>query len=312
MGIFDVVTGQRNYTERDVQEIARAFTGWKFSFPDEDDKDPFNYRYFLNEEEHDAGLKTIFGQTANFSGEDVIEVLAARRETAHFLVKKFFEFFVYPLSDSNADKATIDKFANVYINRNHSIRELARSIFKSDEFFSPRARFALVKQPVEFVVGAVRMLGARYNQGTWKEDKSSNILADAATFLGQDLLNPPDVSGWNLNLGWINTAFMLNRFTFADYLALSRSEHESEPGVWLSHSQLKKSSKKNARKTARKFLSLLSPLEVDTATENSLITYLETDHDGNRVEFKRTNDQVDEKVRGLVHLIMCLAEFQVN
>jgi len=311
MGIHDVVTGEPNYTEQDVKEIARAFTGWTISFP-RGERDPFDFGFRLNQDEHDFGPKTVYGVTANFNGEDIIEIICARRATARFLVHKLFEFFVYPLSDSVADQATTEKFADVYLNRNHSIRELVRAIFRSDEFFSPRARFALIKQPVELVVGAVRMIGATYNQGTWEEERGSNILAFAATFLGQDIFNPPDVSGWDLNLGWINTAIMLNRFTFADLLAISRPENPSAPGLWLTHEQVKKFGKKNSKKTLKKLLSALGPLKIDAATNDALTAYLESDDEGNRVGFRATREEVDKKVRGAIHLIMCLAEFQVN
>ncbi|HEY7547567.1 MAG TPA: DUF1800 domain-containing protein, partial [Blastocatellia bacterium] len=166
MGINDVVTAQPNYTEQDVKEIARAFTGWKFFGPSREDPDRFNFQFFINPPEHDNGLKTIYGQTANFSGEDIITIISNRRATARFLVKKFFDFFVRPLTATSEDRAIIEQFADVYISRNRSIRELARAIFTSDEFFSERVRFALVKQPVELIIGAIRMLGVDLIPGT--------------------------------------------------------------------------------------------------------------------------------------------------
>ena len=217
MGIADVVTGEANYTENDVKEIARAFTGWKFIYTGQNGPDKFRFDFFVNPNEHDNGSKTIYGETLNFTGEEVILRIAARRSTARFLVKKLFEFFVYPLSSGATDKATIEKFADVYLNRNHSIKDLVRAIFTSDEFFSERARFGVVKSPVELVVGSIRMLGARYNPGPYLNNP--NILGVLTAFLGQELFNPPDVSGWKLNLGWISTASMLNRFSYADFLA---------------------------------------------------------------------------------------------
>ncbi|HEU4388920.1 MAG TPA: DUF1800 family protein, partial [Blastocatellia bacterium] len=100
MGVTDVVTGERNYTEQDVKEIARAFTGWRFRQKGEK---RFAYISYLDEGQHDNGQKTIYGRRANFSTEDVITTICERRATARFLVKKLFEFFVYPLSDSSED-----------------------------------------------------------------------------------------------------------------------------------------------------------------------------------------------------------------
>src|SRR5207237_8486265 len=102
----------------------------------------------------------------NLIAADVITVIANPAATARYPTWKLWNFFVYPLTTSSADKATVDKFAKVYLNNNHSIKELVRAIFTSDEFFSERAFFSLVKQPAELVVGAVRMLGAAYQPGT--------------------------------------------------------------------------------------------------------------------------------------------------
>ena len=84
-------------------------------------------------------------------------------------------------------------------------KSLARAIFVSDEFFSDRARFALVKQPVEFIVGAIRMLGGQYVPGSNSGERqdTSNILATFSRAMGEDIYNPPDVAGWELNLGYV-------------------------------------------------------------------------------------------------------------
>jgi uncharacterized protein (DUF1800 family) len=311
MGIFDVVTGEPNYTEQDVKEISRCFTGWKFFHP-RASGDPFEWRFILVADEHDNTAKSIYGQQGNFSGEDVITILAARRATARFLVKKLFDFFVYPPGATAEDRATIEKFADLYQQGDHSVKGLVRAIFTSDEFFSDRARFALVKQPVELIIGAVRMLGARYNPGVTGYEPNANNLAVFSLILGQELFNPPDVAGWNLNLGWINTSTLLNRFTFADILTANRTRDLNSPGVWLSHEQLKKLTKKNPKKTLKKYLSRLGPLKIDPDAERTLLEYLEKGDGGAPATFGRDDATIDKKVRGLVHLIMCLAEFQLN
>ncbi len=317
MGIRDAVTGEANYTEADVKEIARAFTGWKFFHP-RNDANPFNYQFFVNDPEHDNTTKTIYSgtewaRTGNLDGSDVIGIISARPATARYLVKKLFDFFVYPVGSSTADTATIDKFAAVYVSRKHSIKELVRSLFTSDEFFSERARFALVKTPVEIIVSSIRMLGARYNPGTSAaEGVSDNTLAAVSIFLGQDLFNPPDVAGWKLNLGWINTSTLLNRFTYADLLVINRPRDLSAPGLWLSHEQVRSLAKKNSKKTVRRLLSILGPIEVAGDIIATLRTYLESDDNGNAIGFALDDLTVDKKVRGLIHLIMCLSEFQLN
>src|SRR5262249_32772386 len=161
MGQNNLVTGQANYTQFDITQIARAFTGW--SFRKTPGGGPFDYQFFVNASQHDDGQKTIYNQVANFSGQDVITTIAGREKTGQFLTKKLFEFFVYPLDLTNSsDVATIAKFAGVYMSNNHSIKALVTAIFTSDEFFSDRARFGLVKNPVEFIVSAIRMPGGLY------------------------------------------------------------------------------------------------------------------------------------------------------
>ncbi len=316
MGIKDAVTEAPSYTEADVQEIARCFTGWKFFGPSRTDPDRFNYRFFVNPPEFDSTAKTVYGQTANFTGDDIIGIISARRATARFLVKKFFEFFVYPLDSTSTDKATIEKFADVYMAGNHSIKDVLRAIFVSDEFFGERARFGLVKSPVELIVGSIRMLGARYNPGAIgrgdRGDQVSYILGSVSTFLGQELLNPADVSGWKLNLGWINTSSLLNRFTYADLLTIGRTRDLNAPGLWVGNDQLQAYTKGSGKKTVQKFLTLLGPVETDGKTVRQFRDYLQTDDRGNVVGFTNDDATIDKKVRGLVHLIMCLSEFQLN
>jgi uncharacterized protein (DUF1800 family) len=307
MGIYDVVTGQANYTEKDVKEIARAFTGWKYKQKGEK---KYKYVFYVQTDQHDEGVKEIYGQIANYSGEDIIGVICAKRSTARFLTKKLFEFFAYPLANSNEDKATIEKFADVYLNSNHSIRTLVRAIFNSDEFFSARARFALIKSPAEMVVSSIRTLGADYYAGNMNQ-------GDFDTYgqfkrMGFDLLNPRDVSGWKLNLGWLSTATLLERYNFANELLTNRDFSNRSLGAKITNDQLKKYTDASAEKTVQNFLSLLGPLKVDAATVQTLANYLQTDDEGRRMNFTITDHTIDKTIRGLVYLILCLPEYQMN
>jgi uncharacterized protein (DUF1800 family) len=305
MGIKDVVTDDPNYTEQDVKEVARAFTGWNYVR-----RAPFAFQ--LNASQHDNGTKSIYtgtawAQTGNLSGEDVISIVAARPAAARFLTWKLFNFFVYPMTGSSEDRKTIDRFAKVYLNNNHSMKELVRAIFTSDEFFSERAFFSLIKQPVELTVGAIRMLGGTYNQGN--STRGSNTLANLTRNMGQDLFAPPDVAGWDPNLAWVNTANMLERFNFANTFLTTRNT--TNPGIFVTNDQLKSITKPSSKKTVKRFLSRLGPLSVGDAL-GTLRTYLETGDNGQPVTYVNDDATVDKKIRGLVHQIMCLPEFQLN
>ena len=315
MGINDVVTGEANYTEADVKEVARSFTGWNFQ---RSQGSPYGYTFQVRANQHDNGAKTIFAGTpyqtsGNLDGTDVITILANRPAMARYLTWKLWNFFVYPLTTSAADKATIDKFAKVYLNNNHSIKELVRAIFTSDEFFSERAIFSLVKQPAELVVGALRMIGGTYLPGTTvgtDNPRTSNALAVASRNMGQDFFGPPDVAGWDFNLGWVNTASMLERFNYTNTLLTNRNT--TNPGVFVTTNQLKKNVKGNTKKTVNAFLSALGPLPINKAIRKPLQAYLTTGDNGQPIDYTTDDAYVDKKIRGLVHQIMCLPEFQLN
>jgi uncharacterized protein (DUF1800 family) len=307
MGTHDVVTGEANYTEDDVKAIARAFTGWRYTL--KEGKKP-RAIFFVDDAQHDDGSKTIYGQQANFSGQDVITVICARRATARFLVTKLFEFFVYPLGSTAEDHATIEKFANVYFANDHSIKELARAIFTSDEFFSQRARFALVKSPADLIAGTIRMLSTSYNPGTL--DNGDFDMVDQFRRMGLDLLNPFDVSGWKLNLGWLNTSTALERMNFANALISNRDFSKGSIGARITNDALKRQVDPNPETTVRNFLRFLGPLQVGNDAVQILTDYLQTDDDGTRIPFVVNDDTIDKQVRGLVYLILCLPEYQMN
>jgi uncharacterized protein (DUF1800 family) len=315
MGILDVVTGEAPYTEADIKQVARCFTGWDFVRPNANQ--PFIYSFRLVPGNHDNGSKTVFAgtpyaRTGNLDGTDIVSILSARPSTPRYLVKKFFDFFVYPLDlSSAADRSTTDRLASVYLSNNHSIKELARAIFSSDEFFSDRAQYALIKNPVECVVGPIRMLGADYNAGG-PLDRRDNQTHQRTGRLGMLLFEPPDVAGWDPQLAWINTALMLERYNVAEQFAITRVNDPTTPGAFLTLDRLRKFTKSNPKKTVNKFLSVLN-VSTDNATVKTLRNYLQTDDNGNPTVFDPTTDTViDKKIRGLVHLIMSLPEFQLN
>jgi len=240
--------------------------------------------------------------------------VAARPATARFLVKKLFAFFVFPLNDSDpGDRAIIDQFAQVYMDNDHSILALVRSVFTSEVFYSARARFALIKNPVELIVGSVRILGADYQDiGTGPALVTQPQLHQAAAGMGMKLLEPPDVSGWKLGQGWIGTSTLLERYNFATALMGNRASDHSQPQPFVSNETLKSYVKSNAADTVASFLNLLGPLDVDQDTADRLARYLETDAQGNLVTFVPDDATIDRQVRGLVRHIMYLAEFQLD
>jgi uncharacterized protein (DUF1800 family) len=191
--------GLGNYSEADIKSAARAFTGWTL------DKDA---RFVYKEQAHDAGLKTFLGRTGNFTGEDVVAIIVEQPIHQRFICRKLLEYFVY----SDPEPALIDALASVYALSGYDVAKTVGTILRSNVFFSLRAYRALPKSPVEFAVGSLRYLGI------------AEIPADTPGWLarmGQDVLQPPSVKGWDGGPLWISTTTLLARFNFVNKLVTS-------------------------------------------------------------------------------------------
>ncbi len=280
LGIRDPITGQPAYTEKDIQEAARAFTGWTIR----------RGQFYFNASQHDDGPKTVLGRTGNWNGTDVIAFAVAERSTARFLAKKLWEFFAYP----NPEPTIIEALADVYFANKYSIKAVMRALFLREEFYSERARFALIKSPVELVVGAIRQLRA---------DLNLRVLPGPLSLMEQDLFNPPDVSGWAGGLHWINTATMLVRYNFANLLATARG---GTVGVFAPDNLLQGKSFRTPGELVDHLLQVLGPLRLSGSTRQLFVDYLA---EGG---FQLNAQTIDNKVRGLIHLMMALPHYQLN
>lgn len=188
MELFTI--GRGNYTETDIRESARAYTGWQH------DKD---LKFVFNEKNHDAGSKTFMGKTGNFTGENIIDIILARPETAHYLATKLYTYLV---SDT-PDPAHITELAGIYYQSNYHTGELVRHILSADWFYEPQNRGTKIKSPVEFIA----ILNKTFNV-TYSDPKTPFYLQQ---LLGQTLFNPPNVSGWAGGKAWIDTSSLLFR-----------------------------------------------------------------------------------------------------
>jgi hypothetical protein len=304
MGTHDVVTGEANYSEADVKEVARAFTGWRFR--KKNNGDPFAYEWVFRSDEADAGVKTIYGRAAQYSGQDVIDILAARPATARFLVYKLFDFFVYPLDITRAeDRATIEKFTAVYFARNHSIKELVRAIFKSSEFFSDRARHALIKTPVDLAISTVRMLKLPHTPSVVGNRDVEIALQTHLAGMGMNPFNPPNVAGWKMNLGFVGSEALLNRYNFAEVLIFGPPSL-----ITPTFDHMRSFIKGNVKKTVQNLVKTLGLLELEKPVVKELQRYLTLDAQGNEVAWPPANAVF--KIRGLIKLIMCMAEYHLQ
>ncbi len=198
MELFTLGRGN-GYTETDIKEAARCFTGWRWA------NTPSNFVYDPNN--HDDGEKTVLGQTGNWHADDVIDILVRHQSTAKRITSKLYVFFV-GARPNDADSA---KLCDAYFASDYDIRSVLQVLFSLDSFHSPQAQFAKIKSPTEFTVMTLKTLGAPLS--------SARDVSGALSLMGQDLFNPPNVKGWTEGRDWINSRTLLARVNFASTLA---------------------------------------------------------------------------------------------
>lgn len=183
--------GEGHYSESDIKAAARAFTGWSI--------DRESGQYAFRETAHDRGEKTFLGQTGRFGGDDIIAILLKQPRTAETIVEKLWREFV----SLQPDRAEIGRLAAVFRASGYEIKPLMRALFLSPAFRDPANRAALIKSPVDLIIGTVRVLGLPVPEKTQ--------LSRMMQGLGQTLFNPPNVKGWAGGESWITAYTLLQR-----------------------------------------------------------------------------------------------------
>ena len=182
--------GRGNYSENDVKEAARAFTGWSANV-----KGDFIFRKF----QHDAGTKKVLGLSGNFDGEDVLDILLAQKQTARFITQKIYRFFV----NDNIDKEKTEWLADRFYKSDYAISKLMEDIFTSDWFYDEKNIGAKIKSPIELIAGMQRVLPM--------EVENEEALLLVQRVLGQLLFYPPNVAGWPGGKTWIDSSTLMMR-----------------------------------------------------------------------------------------------------
>ncbi len=182
--------GRGNYTENDIKEAARAFTGWGANV-----KGEFVFRKF----QHDAGSKTVLGKTGNFGGEEVLDILLDQKQTAKYISHKLYKFFV----NEKVDSAKVDWMAERFYKSDYDISQLLEDMFTSDWFYEEKNVGAQIKSPVELLVGIQRMLPMKL--------QNEEALMLLQRILGQLLFYPPNVAGWPGGKSWIDSSSLMMR-----------------------------------------------------------------------------------------------------
>ncbi|MCA0361176.1 MAG: DUF1800 domain-containing protein [Armatimonadetes bacterium] len=232
MELFTLGVG--NYTEKDIQEAARAFTGWTYGLrrgariaPAREEVPNARSVYLFDEPNHDFGSKTFFGKTGNWNGDDILRMLSEMPRTAYYLTEKIWEWFVYP----KPSKAVVEKHAALFQKSGLEIKALVKSIMLDPEFVSDRAERAIIKNPIDYCASMIRQMGlgapivqninaARESGGNIQRGGmlSAARTNQSTSTMGMVLLEPPDVAGWPAQEQWISTATMIERITWGSEL----------------------------------------------------------------------------------------------
>jgi uncharacterized protein (DUF1800 family) len=182
--------GRGNYTENDIKEAARAFTGWGASIPGE---------FIFRANQHDDGKKTVLGQTGNLDGDDVLNILLDNKQTAVHISRKIYRYFV----NENVDEAKVQWLAGRFHQSNYDIKSLMNDIFTSEWFYDAKNIGCRIKSPVELIVGIQRTLPMVID--------NAEVLLLLQRLLGQILFYPPNVAGWPGGKNWIDSSSLMIR-----------------------------------------------------------------------------------------------------
>jgi len=265
--------GHGHYTEQDIMAAARAFTGWTL------DRSVYPVVFMFVDAMHDHGTKTFLGQTGNWNGDDIIRIACSQFAHGQWIASKLFAYFAY----DNPDQAVIDRLARVYMDSRREIRPLVQAILTSEEMYSPQAMWCRVRSPIEHVAMTCRMLELPDEVPSARDHLKRQ---------GQLPFEPPDVSGWTGGLTWITSAALLSRMNFANEAVTTFDPATfgvpSDPG-----------------QVVDAYLHQLGPLPVDAATRDMLIEYIAPD---GRLS---SGNLLLSRLRGLVHLILSLPEWQL-
>jgi len=274
MELFSLGIG--NYTEKDVYEASRAFTGWSF-----DTKihwllwGPHLWNYEFHAQDHDGTEKQYLGHTGNFDGTDVIDLIVQQPSCHVFMARHFYNFFVedepqvpaWPIEPPRNPEAIRD-ICDVFVKSNYEIKPVLRTIFTSD--FFKQATYKHVRNPAEVVAETIRVTGALSEPHPLWQD-----VAWEPAYMGQQLFDPPSVEGWHTGHEWINSGALVQRVNFmSDQLS-----NTSLPGVRdiIHRVASSNGTGMNPEQLVDACLEQMGPLQVRETTRQELVDFVESE-----------------------------------
>ena len=295
--------GVGNYTEDDIKECSRAFTGWTLGNVEymsvratKDSIWPYGriaWHFGYRSEDHDDGEKTFLGEKGRFNGEDIIDLIVRNEATANFICKRIFQFFGSDEIDQHGN-LVVEDMVRAYFDSGYEIRSVLRALFNSEYFKSDRSMLARVKGPAEYIVGAIRLAG------TYRKPKYEIIgVAQQAWHMGQCLLDPPTVEGWHEGTEWVDSGALVQRVNFV----AKELGNTSSPGVRDIANRLAEENQGSvsSREFVSKCLDLIGPIDVKEETLSAL-----SQHVSQRGELRFDTPNRDSEMLGRVAEILSL------
>ncbi len=294
--------GKENYSEDDVKEAARAFTGWTVTnsiprYP----YGKYEASFMYDPGDHDDEEKTFLGETGNLNGEDIVDILVKQPGTARFVSRHLYNFFVADEPQVPAWKDTpprdpeaIKMLEEEYYRSNYNIGSMLRLLFNSD--FFKNSQFEKVKSPAETVVGTMRLVGDHTTPKL-----GLNALTLTIRYMGQDLLNPPTVEGWHTGKEWIDSGTLVERINFtADQVG-----NTSLPGIRDIIGRLKsEGATLSAERLVDGCLDMLGAYEVTTETRTQLVDLAQSEG-----EVRTGAPEFDDRVGQMLQSIVATTEY---
>ena len=282
--------GINTYTQEDVVEAARAFTGWtiyrRFG----------TFAFIFNPRDHDYGTKTFLGEDGGWNGEDIIRIICGQEVTPRFIAAKMWAHF----GAGEAPAGLMDRMAETYWISDHSLLEMFRTLFTDPDFYTAEQRRVRVKGPVEFTCGLLRQI---------KGKTTGEVLGALIAGQGLGLFDAPDPSGWKEGLSWITTATLLLRSQLASAVGLVREGvlRVDLPGL------LRDAGADTAEKAVTTLSNHLDLPELSRHRREALAAYVITNpFTGGVIPFDLNSGATLFKLAGLIQLLAADPNYQVS
>ena len=304
--------GIGNYSEDDIKECAKAFTGWTLGNAEymsvrasKDSIWPYGriaWHYEYRADDHDGGEKKFLGEVGNFNGEDIVDIIVTQEATARFLSTRLFQYFASDEVDSDGE-LVISEMMGAYFQSGYKVSAVLRSLFNSAYFKSDKCMYSRVKGPVESVVGTVRLAGT-YQEPTL----DVHSLWRQTMFMGQGLLAPPTVEGWHEGVEWIDSGSLVERINFA----AKELSDPTKDGVKDIIRRVTANQKDltDPVKLVDSCLDYMGPIQVQPDTREGLIEFAESQGDV-QIQNGHPDENASQHVARLIGMIASTREYQL-